>query len=178
VTLLIVLLAVMVAFLVLAIFLTDLLRSAIALALASATLSIIFFVFRVPYAAVFELSVCAGLVMVLLASTIGLTKREQPENEEKGKSVVLVLPVLALVLLALIDILVFLFMSSRVPLVHNTQNTVSGMDFAQTLWRYRWLDILGQLAIILAGVFAILALFRKEGGLLGGKPESEEKHGS
>jgi len=173
-----ILLVLLVLFLVLAVFLTDLLRSAIALALASAVLSIIFFAYRVPYAAVFELSVCAGLVMVLLASTIGLTKREVPEDEERGKSVALVLPILVLVVLAGIDVAIFLFMSTRVPLVHNTLTTVSGPDFGQTLWKHRWLDVLGQLAIILAGVFAILALFRKEGGILGSKPESEEKHGS
>ena len=182
-----ILLVLLVVFLILAIFLTDLLRAAIALALGSAVLSILFFWFRVPYAAAFELSVCAGLVMVLLVSTIGLTRRETPEQEEAGKSPVLIIPLLVLVAVAVLDLLVFAFLRLRIPFVR----TETPASFPEMLWRVRWLDILGQLAIILVGVFAILALFRKEGGLFAGagtgagggdtiphRLPSEEKHGS
>jgi NADH-quinone oxidoreductase subunit J len=159
------LLALLLISLILAVFLTDLLKAAIALAVGSAVLSMLFFWFRMPFAGVFELSVCAGLVMVLLVSTIGLTRRDEPEDEERGKSGWLVLPVLMLVAVGVIDTLVFLFLHTHVPLVHNT---LLAPTFADTLWRVRWLDILGQLAIILVGVFAVLALFRREGGLSGG----------
>jgi NADH-quinone oxidoreductase subunit J len=153
------LLALLVIFLILAVFLTDLLKAAISLAVASAVLAMLFFWFRVPYAGVFELSVCAGLVMVLLVSTIGLTQRDEPENEERGKSAWLLIPILVLVGVGVIDVLIFVFLSTRMPVVHNT---ITAPTFADTLWRVRWLDILGQLAIILVGVFAILALFRKD----------------
>lgn len=170
-----VLLILLLAALILAVFLTDLLRAAIALAVGSAILSIIFFNYRAPYAAVFELSVCAGLVMVLLVATIGLTRRSPPENEEQGKSPILLLPILVLVAVAVIDIVIFWFLSARIPLVHNT---VTAPTFAETLWRVRWLDILGQLAIIIVGVFAILALFRKTGVLPGREHEESESNGS
>jgi NADH-quinone oxidoreductase subunit J len=147
----------------LAVLQTDLLRAAISLALASVGLSVLFFQLGVPYAAVFELSVGAGLIMVLLVSAIGLTKRTPPENEEKGKSAVLVIPVLALLLLAVIDIIVFASLGSRILPVSSEQ----APSFAETLWRVRWLDVLAQLGIVLAGVFAVLALFRREGGLIG-----------
>jgi NADH-quinone oxidoreductase subunit J len=169
-----ILLVLFVIALILAVFLTDLLGAAIALAVGSAVLSMIFFWFRVPYAAVFELSVCAGLVMVLLVSTIGLTKRQPPDNEEKGKSPVLIIPILVLIGVAVVDVVIFLFLSNRMPLVHNT---VTAPSFSETLWRVRWLDILGQLAIIVVGVFAILALFRKEGVMSGGEHPPEEKAG-
>ncbi len=170
-TLHIILLAAVALFALLAVFLTDLLRSAICLALASATLSILFFQLGVPYAAVFELSVGAGLVMVLLASAIGLTKRTPPENEEKGKSAVLIIPVLALLALAVIDIVIFVSLGTRIIPAPGVQPS----SFSETLWRVRWLDILAQLGIILVGVFAVLALFRKEGGLIGTTARNENQ---
>ena len=164
-----------------AVLLADLLRAAICLALASVTLSVVFFQLGAPYAAVFELSVGAGLVMVLLVSAIGLTRRNPSENEEEGKSPLLILPILALLTMAVVDIAAFAFMRGRVALA------VPGMQaasFADTLWRVRWIDVLAQLGIILVGVFAILALFRKEGGvfhnskLQAPSPDPEETHGS
>ncbi len=154
----------------LAVLLADLLRAAICLALASVTLSVVFFQLGAPYAAVFELSVGAGLVMVLLVSAIGLTRRNPSENEEKGKHVFLILPVLALLVMAVIDIAAFVLMRGRVAAVVPGEQ-VAG--FADTLWRVRWVDVLAQLGIILVGVFAVLALFRKEGGIFpGSKPET------
>jgi NADH-quinone oxidoreductase subunit J len=167
-TLHVILLALLIISLLLAVFLTDILKAAIALAVGSAVLSMLFFWFKMPYAGVFELSVCAGLVMVLLVSTIGLTRRDEPENEERGKSRWLVLPIVMLLAIGVLDVLAFAFLHTRVPIVYNATLAPS---FADTLWRLRWLDILGQLAIILVGVFAVLALFRKEGGLSSGDKE-------
>ncbi|MCL6450760.1 MAG: DUF4040 domain-containing protein [Acetobacteraceae bacterium] len=55
-----------------AVFFRDLLKSAIALAVASLTLSILFFLMKAPFAAAFELSVAAGLVTVLFVTAISL----------------------------------------------------------------------------------------------------------
>jgi NADH-quinone oxidoreductase subunit J len=178
-TLHLILLALLVVFLILAVVLTDLLRAAIALAVASAVLSILLFWFRTPYAAVFELSVCAGLVMVLFVASIGLTRRAEPENEEKGKSLVLILPVLILIALAVIDIAVFAFISRRTAMIHEAAPPTR---FGDVLWRVRWLDVLAQVAIIVTGVFAILALFRREGIVPADRNEAarssgEENHG-
>jgi len=35
--------------------------------------------------------------------------------------------------------------------------------FGDVLWKQRSFDLIGQLAVILAGVFSVLALFRKRG---------------
>ncbi|MEO0108285.1 MAG: NADH-quinone oxidoreductase subunit J [candidate division WOR-3 bacterium] len=162
----ILLLALLVVFLLLAVLLTDLLRAAIALAIGSAVLSMLFFWFHVPYAAVFELSVCAGLVMVLFVSTIGLTQppdfgqgdRPRPPSEEQGKRPLLLIPLLVLVALAVADIAVFMGMSRQVRFV---RGQVGQLSFGEALWQMRWLDILGQLAAIVVGVFAVLALLRR-----------------
>ena len=54
----------------------EILFSAIALGVLSIILAIICFKLDSPYAGVFELSVCAGLITVLFVVVISLTKRE------------------------------------------------------------------------------------------------------
>ena len=66
------LLLLLLAFAGIAVFVRDLVKSAIALAVASLTLSILFFLMKAPFAGAFELSVAAGLVTVLFVSAIAL----------------------------------------------------------------------------------------------------------
>ena len=60
---------------VLAVRFNNLLFAAISLAALSAVLAIMFYQFNSPYAAVFELSVCAGLITALFVSAIALTRK-------------------------------------------------------------------------------------------------------
>ncbi|MEA3402790.1 MAG: hydrogenase subunit MbhD domain-containing protein [Armatimonadota bacterium] len=65
---------------VLAIHLRDLLKGALALAVLSAILAALFYRFGAPWAAMFELSVCAGFITVLFLAVIALTEaREQSD---------------------------------------------------------------------------------------------------
>src|SRR5512140_293126 len=57
-----------------------LIRSVIGLAITSVLLTVIMFRLNSPLAAVFELSVCAGLIPAIFISTIGLTARTAPED--------------------------------------------------------------------------------------------------
>jgi len=59
-----------------AVLLKDLLKAGICLGILSVLLSIIFFSLNSPYAAVFELSVCAGLITVLFSTVVSMTKDE------------------------------------------------------------------------------------------------------
>jgi len=64
----------------LAVHLRDLLKGALALAAMSAILAAMFYRFGAHYAAMFELSVCAGFITVLFLAVIALTEaREQNE---------------------------------------------------------------------------------------------------
>jgi ethanolamine transporter EutH len=57
-----------------------------------------------------------------------------------------------------IDALVMKGLMGKVPAL------ASGAEagtFGEVLWKGRTLDLIGQIAVILAGVFAVLALFRK-----------------
>jgi NADH:ubiquinone oxidoreductase subunit 6 (subunit J) len=144
----------LVLFAVLAILLKDLLRSAISLAVASLLLGIIFFRMNAPYAGVFEISVVAGLITVLFMLTIALTKGGAAA-ESKAASIVF--PVFFVVFVA-IDVLVMRRLLQRIPAVAAVEEAGT---FGQVLWNTRTLDLVGQIAVIFAGVFAVLALFRK-----------------
>ena len=145
----------LVVFSALAILFKDLLRSAISLALASLLLGIIFFRMNAPYAGVFEISVVAGLITVLFVLTIALTKTGEEVRESR-----LVKWAFPLVFIAFIvvDALVMKSLLGQVPAL--AAGAESG-SFGEVLWRARTYDLVGQIAVILAGVFSVLALFRK-----------------
>ncbi len=63
-------------FLIVAIELKELVKASIALGIGSALLATVFYILDAPYAAVFELSVAAGLVTILLLSAIGMIDKE------------------------------------------------------------------------------------------------------
>ena len=144
-----------VIFSVLAIVLKDLLKSAIALAVASLLLGIIFFRMNAPYAGVFEISVVAGLITVLFVLTIALTKTDEEVRESRLVNWVFPLVFIAFIV---IDALVMKGLLGKVPAL--ASGAESG-TFGEVLWRSRTYDLVGQIAVILAGVFSVLALFRK-----------------
>jgi NADH:ubiquinone oxidoreductase subunit 6 (subunit J) len=72
-----------VLFALLATQLSDLAKASIALGVASALLAAVFFLLDAPFAAVFELSVCAGLVTVLLLSAVNMTREKEVEADEE-----------------------------------------------------------------------------------------------
>jgi NADH-quinone oxidoreductase subunit J len=136
-----------------------LLKSAIALALASVLLTIIMFVLKAPWAGVFELSVCAGLITVVFISAISLT---QPENDAQVLAHAArrfrrfwFLPVL----LALVAVALY---CGRPNLEFTPLSQPSFIaDVRNLLWKERMLDLLGQVVIILVGVFGVVVLFKE-----------------
>jgi NADH-quinone oxidoreductase subunit J len=150
----IILLVGLVLFSVLAILVKDLLRAAISLAVASLLLGIIFFRMNAPYAGVFEISVVAGLITVLFMLTIALTKGGAAAESRAAR---IAFPVF-FVAFAAIDVLVMKKLLARIPAL---VAPAEAGTFGQVLWSARTLDLVGQIAVIFAGVFAVLALFRK-----------------
>ena len=144
-----------VLFSVLAILLRDLLKSAVSLAVASLLLGIIFFRMNAPYAGVFEISVVAGLITVLFILTIALTKTGDEVRESRLVNWAFPLVFIAFIV---IDALVMKSLLGKVPAL--ASGAESG-TFGEVLWRGRTFDLVGQIAVILAGVLAVLALFRK-----------------
>jgi NADH-quinone oxidoreductase subunit J len=148
-----VLLIMMVGFAALAVFLKDLVRAALSLAFMSALLAVLLYRLNSPYAAVFELSVVAGLITVLFVSTIALTREEE---DKEPSSWPLYVFVLGLLLFGLIDISIMKSLFGTVP--PGDGNVAK--SFGDTLWGIRALDMVGQIAVIFGGVFGVLALLR------------------
>ncbi len=144
----------LVLFSVLAILFKDLLKAAISLAVASLLLGIIFFRMNAPYAGVFEISVVAGLITVLFMLTIALTKGG---DAVESKAASFAFPAFFVVFIV-IDALIMKKLIQKVPALPGPEEAGT---FGQVLWNARTLDLVGQIAVIFAGVFAVLALFRK-----------------
>ena len=147
-----VLLVMMMGFAALAVFLKDLVRAALSLAFMSALLAVLLYRLDSPYAAVFELSVVAGLITVLFVSTIALT-REHEDNESTWPLYVFVL---GLLLFGLVDLSIMKSLFGAVPAGDGN----AAKSFGDTLWSLRALDMVGQIAVIFGGVFGVLALLR------------------
>ena len=135
-----------------------LLLSALSLALASAILTIIMFRLDAPLAAVFELSVCAGLIPAILISAIGLTRRLGPEDLKVRQKSHLkrywFLPILV-VLLAVVLSRVGIVMDFVIPAMQ------AGEGPREILWNLRHIDLLGQVVILLGGAFAVAVVLKE-----------------
>jgi NADH-quinone oxidoreductase subunit J len=135
-----------------------LLVSAIGLAVTSAILTIIMFLLDAPLAAVFELSICSGLITVVFISTISLTHSHPTEISHSREKDFLKWYWLLPVILILLS-----FGLAKFPFAFgfNLFRNAVPLEVRQVLWEHRLLDILGQIVIILAGVFGIVTLFKE-----------------
>ena len=136
----------------------SLMMSAVGLAFTSVILSIIIFTLHSPLAAVFELSVCAGLITVVFISTMSLTKpitrtefKQQTKDRIKRYWYLPVIMILVGLGCALI-----LTAPDLKPLAPSLEN-----DVRNVMWKIRQMDVLGQIIIILAGVFGVVVLFKE-----------------
>ncbi len=133
------------------------LRATIALALTSVILTIIMFRLGAPLAAVFELSVCAGLISVIFISVISLTQnlplKEQLARRQNRIGRFRYLPLL---LLAAAAGLFFV----RIPLNLTLPWPGAMPDVRQVMWEARRFDIFGQIMVLLAGAFGVIILFK------------------
>ena len=135
------------------------LKAVIALAFTSALLTVLIFMMGAPLAAVFELSVCSGLITAIFISVLSLTHVE-PTTEEmkqlKGRiSKYIYLPVILIVVIAL----TLIMKPDFIPVICN--NTVQETSVQEVIWNKRQLDIAGQIIIILAGIFGVVILFKE-----------------
>jgi NADH-quinone oxidoreductase subunit J len=152
-------LSLLVLFALFTVMIKNLLKAVISLAAASASLTIIMFMLNAPLAAVFELSVCAGLITVIFISVISLTKPLTPEEEilevRKRINRYIYLPVIVIIVA-----LLFLFIKPGLNFSINSSPT-SDINVQDVICNKRPLDILGQIIIILAGVLGVVILFKE-----------------
>lgn len=146
--------------LILAVFAAELIRSVIALLIGSIGLTLILFNLGAPFAGVFELSVGAGLITVLFILSISLTRplttEVQTQRRKKHYRKFFVLPIIIIILAALLYLNRGLWMNAFTVNKIKDQATVS-----EVLWGSRGLDLIGQIGILLVGVFGVVALFKR-----------------
>jgi NADH-quinone oxidoreductase subunit J len=136
---------------------TRLLHSAIGLAITSVILAMLIFQLGSPIAAVFELSVCAGLIFAIFISSIMMTQRITAEKlvvrkKERIRKFWL-LPVIIVLVAAALSLIHIKTAFNLAPPVENNVKII--------LWNFRHLDLLGQIVMLLAGAFGIVILFKE-----------------
>lgn len=138
----------------------DLLRSVIALLFCSLGLTLLLFNLNAPLAGVFELSVCAGLISVLFINVISLTEpvtgAEEISKVKDHYQRFLWLPLVILI----IGIVLWL---NREPLFGTLvfQKMTDNATVGEILWGTRGLDLIGQVIILLVGVYGVVVLFKR-----------------
>ena len=164
-TVMVILLAGLVLSALFTVLIRDLLKASIALAVMSAVLTVILFILDAPLAAVFELSVCAGLVTVVFISAISMTKlrtkEEVIQHRQERRRRFSALPV---ILIAILAVALALIWPHANELIRSGVGTELAKDGADVFWRERQVDLLGQIVIILAGVFGVLIFFKERKG--------------
>lgn len=135
------------------------LTAAIGLALTSAVLAIIIFKLSSPLAAVFELTVCSGLITVIFISTIivvkPLTDEELLARRKERIKKYIYLPFILM-------IVGFLLSKMSMPTELKLPEVLAETSVYNILWNLREIDLLGQIIILLVGVFGITILFKDD----------------
>jgi len=136
----------------------SLMRSVIGLAATSVCVTALMFALGANLAAVFELSVCAGLITVVFVSTVAMTQPASSEElHERTRTHLRRYWPLPLILLAIGTLLAVLLPGAEIALPPPGEAS----DAREVLWTERQTDILGQVAVILAGVFGVIVLFKE-----------------
>ena len=140
------------------VFSSRLLIGAISLAVSSIMVTLLMFRLNSPFAAVFELSICAGLITVIFITTISfvkpVTEEELLETRKRRIKKYIALPVILIIAGVVTSFLIK-------PMALALPATVQETNVANVLWNLRQVDILGQAIILLVGVFGIVVLFKE-----------------
>ena len=138
----------------------SLLKATISLAITSAVITILMFRLNSPLAAVFELSVCTGLITVIFVSTISLTKplthKEITELSKDRIKRFWYLPVIV----ALVGVgLILMRLKNNLTPATSAWSLVQ--DVKSVLWNFRQLDMFGQIIILIIGALGVSILFEE-----------------
>jgi len=135
-----------------------LIRSVVGLALVSVIVSLLMFRLNSPLAAVFELSVCAGLIPVIFITTVSFTQRVSKERLRVRRRERLAKFWLLPIIIVLAGVLLSKFL--KIP-AFEAGAAAGNADVRYMLWNQRHLDLLGQVVILLAGAFGVVILFKE-----------------
>ena len=138
-----------------AVMVRNLLLNALMLALVSIGTALLLFDFHAPWAGVFELSVCAGLITVLFVSAVSLIRHEEGKVDyarARFHAMPLVMGIAAIAL--------WLY---GVPFFESLENWArfSGRpgSLGAVIWDTRRFDLVGHVSILAAGVLVVRSIF-------------------
>ena len=137
----------------------SLLKAAIGLATTSAIVSTLIFRLASPLAAVFELSVCTGLITVIFVTTISLTK-PLTHKEIVGLSRDRLKRFWALPVIVAIAGIGMFFLNIKNDIAAAAPPSII-QDVRYILWNMRQLDLFGQIIIIIIGALGVAILFEE-----------------
>jgi NADH-quinone oxidoreductase subunit J len=138
-----------------------LIMAVVGLALTSAMLSIIIFRLDSPLAAVFELSVCAGLIPVIFITTVSFTHRLTKEGLRIRRKEKFAKFWLLPIIIVIVAVILFSYTQKPAHLVTSVSAS-GGRDVRYILWHTRQLDLLGQIAALLAAAVGVAVLFKEQ----------------
>lgn len=152
-------LAFMLAFGVVSIMSNRLITAGIALAVTSAASGVLMYILGATWAAIFEISVCSGLVTVIFISAVSLSSgdRTLPAPEDQDARRMKHLPVILIVAGAALMLIAAL---SGFTLSEEAK-VISGASFSETFWETRQVDIWGQMIALITGTAAIVVFFKE-----------------
>lgn len=139
----------------------NLIKAALWMAAMSAVLALLMFLMNAPLAGAFELSVCAGLIPVIFISASSMTKitsrEERDEKRKERRRRFLYLPVLLITLGAVLLAVLWPHVSELLPASFLSPDSATAQ---QILWNRRQIDLVGQIIILLVGVYADIVFFK------------------
>lgn len=132
-----------------------LINAAISLAAVSAACGVLMYVLGAHTAAIFEVSVCSGLVTVIFISAVSLSNgdRDAGAPEKRARLLPVILIAAGAVLMIAAGLTGF---SLGVP-----GPVASARSFDNVFWETRQADIFGQMVAIIAGASAIVVFFKE-----------------
>lgn len=132
-----------------------LINAAISLAAVSAACGVLMYVLGAHTAAIFEVSVCSGLVTVIFISAVSLSNGDRQASAPEKRAHLLPIILIAIgAVLVIVSLLTGFSLGTRGPVG-------SAASFDNVFWETRQADIFGQMIAILAGASAIVVFFKE-----------------
>ena len=132
-----------------------LISAAISLAAVSAACGVLMYVLGAHTAAIFEISVCSGLVTVIFISAVSLSSGDKQASAPEKRA-----HLLPIILISIGAALMIAAGLSGFSL--NVPNWVANADsFDNVFWETRQADLFGQMVAIIAGASAIVVFFKE-----------------
>jgi len=135
----------------------SLMRAALGLGVVSALVTALMFEMDAPLAGVFELSVCAGLITVILVSTVSLTRPLGQKEQELQRTARQrrFHPAILIAILVAAVVSVGSYQPDLAPAA------AADGDVREVLWGERRFELIGQMIVLFAGAFAVVVLLRE-----------------